>query len=84
MKEALQHLRSIVTRTTLSITLGTASCLAKADGGGGGGGGPDLSSLTNGINMGSTTAAILAVALSLVTVYATLRGARIVLAVIKG
>ncbi|VVE58812.1 hypothetical protein PHO31112_05385 [Pandoraea horticolens] len=82
MKEALQHLRSIATRTSLGITLGTASCLAKAESGGGGS--PDLSSLTNGISMGSTTAAILAVALSLVTVYATLRGAKIVLGVIKG
>ncbi len=80
MKEALQHLRSIVTRASLGMTLGTASCLAKAEASSG----PDFSSLTSGINMGSTVTAILAVALSLVTVYATLRGARIVLGVIKG
>ncbi|WP_374626729.1 hypothetical protein [Pandoraea sp.] len=81
MKDALQQVRSIATRASLAITLGTASCLAKAADSGGG---PDLSSLTNGISMGSTTTAILAVALSLATVYATLRGAKIVLGVIKG
>lgn len=79
MKGALENLRSIVMRTSVGIALSTASYLANAADTG-----PDFSSLTSGINMGSTTAAILAVALSLVTVYVTLRGAKIVLGVIKG
>lgn len=81
MKEAFQRLRSIGMRTSIGIAVGTASYMAKAADSGGG---PDLSSLTNGISMGSTITAILAVALSLATVYATLRGAKIVLGVIKG
>ncbi|VVE18401.1 hypothetical protein PIN31009_03001 [Pandoraea iniqua] len=81
MNDALQRLRSIGTQASIGITLGAVSCLAKAADEGGG---ADLSSLTANVNMGSTTTAILAVALSLATVYATLRGAKIVLAVIKG
>ena len=81
MKDALQRVCSISSRAGIGVALGAASCLANAAGDGAA---VDLSSLTNGISMASTITAILAVALSLVTVYSTLRGAKIVLAAIKG
>lgn len=81
MKKALQRLRSIRAQASIGVALATASCFANAAGEATG---PDLSTLTSGISMGSTSTAILAVALALATVYATLRGAKIVLAVIKG
>ncbi|VVD82281.1 hypothetical protein [Pandoraea commovens] len=81
MKKALQRLQSISAQASIGVALATASCFANAAGEASG---PDLSSLTSGISMGSTSTAILAVALALATVYGTLRGAKIVLSVIKG
>ncbi|AKM29021.1 hypothetical protein AB870_01070 [Pandoraea faecigallinarum] len=82
MKEVLQRVRTVNMRVGVGITLAAASCFAKAAGEGGSAG--DLSALTSGISMGSTASAIIAAALTLVGVYATLRGAKIVLSLVKG
>lgn len=81
MKETRQRVRSINMRAGIGAALATASCLAQAAGEGGA---ADLSSLASGISMGSTTSAIVAAALTLVGVYATLRGAKIILSLVKG
>ncbi|VVE28850.1 hypothetical protein PHO31112_03529 [Pandoraea horticolens] len=82
MKETLQRVRTNSMRACIGITLATASCFAQAAGESAGA--ADLSALTSGISMGSTASAIIAAALTLVGVYATLRGAKIVLSLVKG
>jgi hypothetical protein len=47
-------------------------------------GGPDLSALTSSISFASVVTAILAVAALLATVYLAIKGARIVLAFLRG
>lgn len=44
----------------------------------------DLSSLTDAVNMGSVTTAVLAIAGALIVVYVAIKGAKIVIGMVKG
>ncbi|WP_331692615.1 hypothetical protein [Pandoraea sputorum] len=82
MKAAFQRIRTACSRIGIAIGLITASGFVHAAGENSTTG--DLSALTSGISMGSATAAIVAVALTLVGVYSTLRGAKIVIGLVRG
>ncbi|MFC0349377.1 hypothetical protein [Undibacterium danionis] len=47
-------------------------------------GGPDLTPLTSAVNFGTTTSAVLAIAGLLASVYIAIKGAKVVLRMIKG
>ncbi len=63
---------------TTAVLVGSSAAMAA------GGSGPDYASLTGSIDMGTTITAVMAVAASMVGIYLAIKGAKIVLRMIKG
>ncbi|MBU7437014.1 hypothetical protein [Paraburkholderia fungorum] len=76
MKEKLQQLKKVAERSVL-VGVGAAATQAHAVG-------TDFSTLTSGIDFSTVTTGILAVAASLMTVYVAIKGAKILIGMVRG
>ncbi|VVD64577.1 hypothetical protein PPN31114_00279 [Pandoraea pneumonica] len=76
MKVTLQRIFCAGKHAACGVALGTAPFLARAE--------SDVTEMAKSVSLDSTIGAILAIGITLATVYATLRGAKIVLSVLKG
>lgn len=83
----LRKLKDVISDTTLKagvICLPMVSSVAFADGTAPAASGVDLSSLTNSVNFGSVLTGIMAVAVSLIALYAGSAGVRWILRMVRG
>ncbi|VVD71702.1 phage-related membrane protein [Pandoraea eparura] len=78
MKAKLQQLKKIAARTGLIVT-GASAVEAHAATTA-----PDFSALTSGIDFSTVTTGVLAVAATLITVYVGIKGAKILIGMVRG
>ncbi|WP_125347712.1 hypothetical protein [Pandoraea apista] len=76
----LKSLKKVVSKAIGFVVGAVASGVAMADPAAG----PDFTSLTSSVNWGGVTTAVLALAAGLAAVYVGMRGAKMVLSMIKG
>ncbi|MGS1041439.1 hypothetical protein [Burkholderia glumae] len=76
MKKKLEHFKNIAAR---SIVVGAAGATIDAHAAG-----TDFSTLTSGIDFSTVTTGILAVAATLITVYVAIKGAKILIGMVRG
>ncbi|PMS20816.1 hypothetical protein C0Z18_09765 [Trinickia dabaoshanensis] len=76
MKMKLQQLKKIGTR---SVAVGAAAAAMQAHAAG-----TDFSTLTTGIDFSTVTTGVLAVAATLITVYVAIKGAKILMGMVRG
>jgi len=76
MKKKLEQLKKIAAR---SIVVGAAAATVEAHAAG-----TDFSTLTSGIDFSTVTTGILAVAATLITVYVAIKGAKILIGMVRG
>jgi hypothetical protein len=77
--KAKQAAKNAVVRGTAVVAVAASPVLAHAQASG-----VDFTSLTSGINFGTVVTAVMAVALALVGVYVAVKGAKIVLGMVRG
>lgn len=75
MKEKLQQLKKIGSR---SVVMGVAAAAVQAHAAG-----TDFSTLTSGIDFSTVTTGILAVAATLISVYVAIKGAKILIGMVR-
>jgi hypothetical protein len=76
VKKKLQQLKKICVR---SVVVGTAAVAVEAHAAG-----TDFSTLTSGIDFSTVTTGVLAVAATLITVYVAIKGAKILMSMVRG
>ncbi|MBR7973943.1 hypothetical protein KDX01_12630 [Burkholderia vietnamiensis] len=78
MKGKLKHLKVIATHSAVAVGFASAIEAHAATTA------PDFSTLTSGIDFSTVTTGILAVAATLITVYVAIKGAKILMSMVRG